>query len=224
MVIGPGSVATRSATGKRKQILHKLIPRKMNIRLYWWQICTTTQADDNVQEALFLNEEKVIPNCVWYLDNGASSHITSDKNAFTMLDNVWDWEIENNKDWEIDDVEMTITPVTFTAVYPTETGDPTHESNIQELESDPNPETPMLIPMQNQWLTLPTQDNAFNTDSEPQCYRRVEDIHDITDEVINVDESDICSDAKEPINMDDALTDVSWKDAMEEELKSICEN
>ena len=41
-------------------------------------------------EAVFLNEEKVFPkrttDGVWYLDTGASSHMTGTKEAFTVLD------------------------------------------------------------------------------------------------------------------------------------------
>ena len=41
-------------------------------------------------EAVFLNEEKVFPKRttggVWYLDTGASSHMTGTKEAFTVLD------------------------------------------------------------------------------------------------------------------------------------------
>lgn len=73
-------------------------------------------------------------------------------NAFTMLDDVWDWEIDNNADWEIDDAEMTTTPATFTVGYPTETDDPMPESNTQEVES----KTHVLISMQNYSATMST--------------------------------------------------------------------
>ncbi|XP_047331212.1 uncharacterized protein LOC124934744 [Impatiens glandulifera] len=60
-----------------------------SLMLLMTQICTTPTADNDIQE-VFLNEEKVVPrdttNNVWYLDTGASSHITGDKKMFTMLD------------------------------------------------------------------------------------------------------------------------------------------
>ena len=72
----------------------------------------THEADElMLHEVVFLNEEKVKPNTfetnldksnVWYLDNGASNHMTGDRSYFTMLDETITRNVKFGDDSRID--------------------------------------------------------------------------------------------------------------------------
>jgi transposase InsO family protein len=54
------------------------------------QVCTVVHAAKDAPEEVYLNEERVIPvpspDGIWYLDSGASSHMTGLREMFTSLD------------------------------------------------------------------------------------------------------------------------------------------
>uniref|UniRef100_A0ACD6A031 Uncharacterized protein n=1 Tax=Avena sativa TaxID=4498 RepID=A0ACD6A031_AVESA len=54
------------------------------------QVCTLVHAANDASETVYRNEDRVIPvpspEGIWYLDNGASSHMTGVREMFTSLD------------------------------------------------------------------------------------------------------------------------------------------
>ena len=70
----------------------------------------THEADElMLHEVVFLNEEKVNPNIfktdktnVWYLDNGASNHMSGDRSYFTSLDETITGKVKFGDDSRID--------------------------------------------------------------------------------------------------------------------------
>ena len=72
----------------------------------------THEADElMIHEVVFLNEEKVQPstfdsslerNNLWYLDNGASNHMTGDRSYFTILDETITGKVKFGDDSRVD--------------------------------------------------------------------------------------------------------------------------
>lgn len=64
-----------------------------------------------MHEIVFLNKQNVLPEKyetntggedVWYLDNGASNHMTGDRRYFSMLDNTITGKVRSGDDSRID--------------------------------------------------------------------------------------------------------------------------
>ncbi|CAH9146107.1 unnamed protein product [Cuscuta epithymum] len=140
-------------------------------------------------------------------------HITRD----VLFEESRAWYMENS-----DSKNHTEPRTTFTVVYTTEESTvPPPEPTMTEGE----PKTPEPATMDTQSATPTTQRDDVDTDSAPRRYRLISDIYNASEEVIAAEDGELCLvTVEEPTNVEQAMSNTSWRNAMEEEMRSIIEN
>jgi hypothetical protein len=100
------------------------------------------------------------------------------------------------------------------------------EGVVAPNEAAPNsPNTPASSQGQNQgWVTPPGQ-NSGSLDKGPVKFRTLRDLFDSIEEVLDYEYNGVCMlAADEPANVEQALEETCWKDAMRAKLEAIVKN
>jgi hypothetical protein len=95
-------------------------------------------------------------------------------------------------------------------------------ASIPVTGGEGSPHTPPH--QQIQWASPPTHDDDFS-EGAPLRYRNIPDLLETTEAMQDFEYSGICLvAAEEPKSVAEALSEQSWRKAMEEEMKAIHEN
>ncbi|KAE8767964.1 hypothetical protein D1007_60605 [Hordeum vulgare] len=138
-------------------------------------------------------------------------------------------------DWKSTPETVAAAPLsnTFVVVYNIAPGETVVDAGVTSGPATEPPRTPAAAPpepatptveTQHKWATPPTHDETRDASSGPRRYRYMENLLEELDEE-GAQRAELCMlAAEEPASVDEALADEAWKEAMDEEMRSITDN
>lgn len=152
----------------------------------------------------------------------------------------WDWDTSmcgadsQDPDMFVVHYDKTDRETTIEEIVETEISSDQNSGGVNSVEQGSEmgqPETPNSTPISalgsthNQGsVTPPSHDSSFSSQGVYR-YRSLNDLYDSTDQDLDFEYSGVCMlAADEPTSVDQALEQACWRQAMEEEMKSIVKN